>query len=85
MIRTILYRLGGDGAYTEGVLHGFSEGHAIIENIETGEIGLVPVKAGNLKFKVKTTEWVEMQVRAQREAQAQQVVAMPNVNFRTGR
>lgn len=86
MIRTILYRLGGQIEFQEGVLHGFTaDGCAIVEDMATGELGLVPLKAGSVKFKVITTEWVEAQMRAQQEAQRQQVVAMPNVNFQRGR
>lgn len=85
MIRTILYRVDGTGEWAEGVLHNFGPQGAVVENLTTGELFLVPVKPECLKFKILTKEWVEMQVKAQQEAQARQVVAAPNLNFGRGR
>lgn len=78
MIRTILYRIDPTGEWTEGVLHTFSGTNAVVENKVTGELNLVPVKADNLKFKVLTEAWVQMQIETQRQAQSQSVVAAPN-------
>jgi hypothetical protein len=85
MIRIILYRIDGTGEWTEGCLHGFQQDKAVVENLKTGELCLVPVTPETLKFKILTTEWVEMQVKAQQEAQARQVVASPNISFGRGR
>jgi hypothetical protein len=85
MIRIILYRLDVTGEWSEGCLHGFQQDKAVVENLKTGELQLVPVTPDTLKFKILTTEWVEMQVKAQQEQQARQVVAAPNLNFGRGR
>ena len=86
MIRIILWRMDGTGEWTEGCLHGFHDGNAVVEHLKTGELQMVPVTPATLKFKILTTEWVEAQVRAQQEAQAkQQVVMAPNLNFGRGR
>lgn len=85
MIRTVLYRDGVE-EYSEGVLHGFAEGCAIVEDFVSGEITSVPIRPGNLKFKIVTKDWVEMQIRAQQEAQAQnsagKIMTMPGIDFR---
>jgi len=80
MIRIILYRLEASSEWTEGVLHTFSGTNAVVENKASGEMNLVPVKAENLKFKVLTEAWVQMQIDAQRQAQSQSVVASPGGN-----
>lgn len=77
MIRTILYRLAATGEWTEGVLHTFNDCNAIVENKATGEMELVPVKKEHLKFQMLTEQWVKAQLEAQRQAQAQSVVAAP--------
>jgi|OpeIllAssembly_1097287.scaffolds.fasta_scaffold224758_4 hypothetical protein len=83
MIRIILWRIDGTGEWTEGVLHGFQQDKAVVETLKTGELQLVPVTPSTLKFKMLTTEWVDMQVRAQQEQSARQagIVTAPNLNF----
>jgi len=82
MIRIILYRVDGTGEWLEGVVHVFVDGHCVVENKTTGELNLVPVKPENLKFKILTEQWVNMQIEAQRAAQSRSVVAMPPPDFR---
>lgn len=77
MIRIILYRMLDTAEWTEGVLHTFSGTNAVVENKATGEMNLVPVTASTLKFLVLTEQWVKIQIDAQRQAQAQSVVAAP--------
>jgi hypothetical protein len=87
MIRIILYRLGADfttATWKQGVLHTFVGENAVIENKDTGELNLVPVKPENLKFQILTEQWIQMQVEAQRQAQSQSVLA-GNPNIRTVR
>ena len=85
MIRIILYRQSDTAEWTEGVLHTFNDGKAIVEHTATGALNLVPITEGTLKFKVLTDEWVRQQVEAQQRAQAQSVVAAPNLRFPGGR
>ncbi len=83
MIRIILYRLDGVGEWNEGVIHGFTDGHCIVENKLTGELNLVAVRPENLKFKIQTEQWVAMQIEAQRQAQSRPVlVGMSPTDFR---
>lgn len=74
-----------NGEWTEGCLHGFHDGNAVVEHLKTGELQMVPVTPATLKFKILTTEWIEAQVRAQQEQASRQVVATPNLNFGRGR
>lgn len=78
MIRIVLYRVNGEGEWTEGVLHSFNDCNAIVENKASGELLLVGVDPAKLKFKNTTDEWVRMQVEAQQRAQIQGVTA-PNI------
>lgn len=78
MLRIVHYRLTADGQWTEGVLHTFNDGHAIVENKATAELELVPVRKDLLKFTVVMDQWVKMQMDAQRQAQIQGVTA-PNI------
>jgi len=80
MIRIILYRLELTGEWLEGVLHTFTGDNAVVENKNTGELTLVPVKAEHLKFRVLTEQWVQMQIEAQRQSQSQSVMAGGNNN-----
>lgn len=73
MIRIILYNI--DGNWVEGVLHTFVGEKAVVENKQTGELNMVPVKPIALKFKNTTEQWVQMQIQAQREAQNRSVLA----------
>lgn len=87
MIRIILYRTGVDftsAPWQQGVLHTFVGENAVVENKDTGELNLVPVKPENLKFQILTEQWIQMQVEAQQRAQAQSVLA-GNPNIRTVR
>ena len=78
MLRIVHYRLTADGQWTEGVLHTFNDGHAIVENKATAELELVPVRKDLLKFTVVMDQWVKMQMEAQQRAQIQGVTA-PNI------
>ena len=80
MIRTILYCI--DGAHwEEGILHTFVNDNAVVENKETGELNLVPVKPTTLRFKMNTEQWVQLQVQAQREAQSRAMLAGAPANI----
>ena len=72
-----MFRLDGSGEWTEGVMHTFVDGHAVVETKATGELNLVPVKPECLKFRVLMEQWIQMQQQAQREAQARSVLAGP--------
>jgi len=77
MIRKASFRLKSDGQWAQGLIHGFTEGKAIVENADTGEMCLVPVQPDLLKFECKIDEWVKLQQEAQQRAMGQQVVAVP--------
>ena len=82
MLRIVMYRLDAGGQWTEGVLHTFNDGHAVVENRVTGELELVPVKADLLKFAVLMEQWIKMQQEAQAQAQAQaqrNAISAPNI------
>jgi hypothetical protein len=91
MIRIILWRMGGSADWNEGVLHSFQQGVAVIEILATGELQLVPIGPDTLKFQIKTTDWVDMQVKMQQEAMKQEaqhrakmspgIVTVPNLSF----
>jgi hypothetical protein len=75
MIRIIYYRLTSDAEWTEGAVHHVSATGVVVENLKSGELLLVPVQPGLLKFKITSEQWVQMQVAAQREAQSRSVMA----------
>ena len=82
MIRIILYCIDGTN-WVEGVLHTFVGENAVVENKDTGELNLVPVKPSKLKFKILTEQWIQMQIQAQREVQSRSVLAgAPPPDFR---
>lgn len=77
MIRKVSFRLKNNDQWSVGLIHGFSESNAIVEDSETGELHLVPVRSDLLKFECKIDEWVKLQQEAQQRAMGQQVVAVP--------
>jgi len=85
MIRIVLYRTDSSKPFQKGALHGFQGTNAIVETLETGEMQLIPTAPENLKFEHPTKDWIEMQVRAQQEAQARQVVAPAGFSSNFGR
>lgn len=77
MIRKISYRLTNSGEWSTGLIHGFTEGKAIVEDGTTGEMHLVPVGPELLKFECKIDEWVKLQQEAQARAMMGQGIAVP--------
>jgi hypothetical protein len=84
MIRKVSFRLDMSADWKSGLIHGFTQNNAIVEDGETGELHLVPVGPGLLKFECKIDEWVRFQQEAQQRAMSQQVVAIPGGRM-TGR
>ena len=78
MIRIILFKMDSmHPDWTEGVLHTFQNGHAVVENMDNGQLFWVPVNPKQLQFKILTKDWLAMQMTMQREAQARSVQAGP--------
>jgi hypothetical protein len=75
-MRKVHFRLVGD-VWIEGIIHGFTDSCAIVENLATSELNLVPVDPAKLKFMGTLDEFVKAQQEAQARMQAQQVMANP--------
>ncbi len=75
MIRKVLFKIGDSDVWIEGIIHGFSDSNAIVENLATSELNLVPVNKANLKFLGTLDDFVKAQQEAQARMQAQQVMA----------
>ena len=73
MIRTVQYQVTGTGNWQEGILHGFSNDNAIIEDKASGAIFLhnlhtLAFGPTNLKFSINADDWMKLQAEAQQAA-----------------
>lgn len=75
MIRKVKFQVNGE--WRDGVIHTYTEGKAVVEQWDTGEIHLIVVSPANLKYECKIEEWARIQQEAQQKAMAAQVLAVP--------